>query len=300
MEEKFNFDKMENNTMKPILSVIIPVYNTPVNYLEECLQSLKPIEINPNIILVNDGSTLEETLKYLDFIKNQYTVVHKENGGLPSARNAGVRYAIKHFGTNKHYIYTLDSDDKINPDFFSEAYQVLLNNPEIDVLYSDRQNFGDDDRYVKTIDFNKAYLFFVGNIVQAMIFFKTEVWEEVNGYNESFFACEDYDFAVRAALSRQNFYYFPKPIFYYRIIYDGKSLSQSKSGRFGKLKKEIRSNIRITDLTKDDLHEYIIMSFRNNKLNFFKLFLTLISERIIHTLIKMKVLKSKYFIDIDL
>ena len=80
---------------QPLVSVLIPVYNVE-EYLERCLdsvlnQSLTRIEV----ICVNDGSTDKslEILKKYQENDSRVIIVSKENGGLPSARNAGIERA---------------------------------------------------------------------------------------------------------------------------------------------------------------------------------------------------------------
>ncbi len=89
------------------LSIIIPVYNISA-YLEECVQSvLRQTFTDYEIILVDDGST-DESGPLCDKLAQQdirIRVVHKENGGLSDARNAGLRAA------KGEYIHFLDGDD---------------------------------------------------------------------------------------------------------------------------------------------------------------------------------------------
>ncbi|MFR8428771.1 MAG: glycosyltransferase family 2 protein [Roseburia inulinivorans] len=79
---------------KPIVSVLIPVYNVE-KYLKKCLESVTGQTLtNIEIICVNDGST-DNSLKILEKYKaldSRIKIVNKENGGLPSARNADLRY----------------------------------------------------------------------------------------------------------------------------------------------------------------------------------------------------------------
>ncbi len=94
------------------LSIIVPVYNVE-SYLQECIDSISS-QINDfcEIILVDDGSTdnsgfLCDAIKEKD---NNIVVIHKENGGLASARNTGLELA------RGGYVVFIDSDDRIAAD----------------------------------------------------------------------------------------------------------------------------------------------------------------------------------------
>lgn len=110
---------MEN---KPLISIIVPVYNME-NYLSVCVDSiLAQTYTNLEIILVNDGSK-DSSAQICDEYAEKDTrikVVHKANGGLSSARNAGMDIATG------EYIGFVDSDDSIRPNFFEILYDNLL------------------------------------------------------------------------------------------------------------------------------------------------------------------------------
>ena len=93
--------------MNPFFSIIIPVYNVE-QYLRECVESILMQSCDDyEIILVDDGSS-DKSGKICDKYSeknNKIKVVHKENGGLSSARNAGIKIAIG------KYIIFIDSDD---------------------------------------------------------------------------------------------------------------------------------------------------------------------------------------------
>lgn len=96
-------------TMDKKVSIIIPVYNVS-EFLDECVESAcNQTYSNIEIILVDDGSTDDSGKKcdVFEKIDGRIRVVHKENGGLSSARNAGLDIATG------EYIYFLDSDDYI-------------------------------------------------------------------------------------------------------------------------------------------------------------------------------------------
>jgi len=105
-----------------IVSVIVPVYNVE-KYLTRCVESIKNQTYrNLEIILVDDGST-DNSGKICDEISktdNRIIVIHKENGGLSDARNAGMDISTG------DYIGFVDSDDYIDDDF----YEILVTNLE--------------------------------------------------------------------------------------------------------------------------------------------------------------------------
>lgn len=96
------------------LSLIIPVYNVE-KYLDNCIRSVivhDPEKVEIEILLVDDGS-FDNSGKICDTYEKQYDyirVIHKQNGGASSARNAGLRKA------RGQYIMFLDSDDWWNPE----------------------------------------------------------------------------------------------------------------------------------------------------------------------------------------
>lgn len=105
------------------LSVIVPVYNVE-KYLEKCIDSiLRQTFTEFELILVNDGSTDKSGLICEEYVKldKRVKVIHKNNGGLSSARNAGLDIA------NGEYIGFIDSDDYIDPNMLNQMYITAKN-----------------------------------------------------------------------------------------------------------------------------------------------------------------------------
>ena len=105
--------------MKPLISIIVPIYNVK-DYLCQCVESLiRQTYDNLEILLIDDGSTdgCSEICDKYEKTDNRIKVIHKPNGGLSSARNAGLDIATG------SYIYFIDSDDWIENnmlDFLSD------------------------------------------------------------------------------------------------------------------------------------------------------------------------------------
>lgn len=108
----------------PLISIIVPVYNTE-KYIDRCLTSiLNQTYKNLEIIIVDDGSSdkCREICDNYKKIDKRIKVIHKENGGVSSARNMGLNYAIG------EWIYFCDSDDEI----YHDGLESLISNIEED------------------------------------------------------------------------------------------------------------------------------------------------------------------------
>ncbi len=105
-----------------LISIIVPVYNVE-KYLRECVDSIcGQTGIKSEIILIDDGST-DGSGKICDEYAQRYSnvkAVHKENGGLVSARNAGLEVMTG------EYVGFIDSDDYIEKDMYAVLLQALL------------------------------------------------------------------------------------------------------------------------------------------------------------------------------
>lgn len=108
--------------MSELISVIIPCFNVE-KYIDRCMESvLNQTYRDLEIILVDDGSTdsTGEICDRYSQIDTRIKVVHKKNGGLSSARNAGLAVATG------AYIGFVDSDDWIEHDFYSYLYNLIV------------------------------------------------------------------------------------------------------------------------------------------------------------------------------
>ena len=107
----------------PKVSIIVPVYNAE-KYLERCVNSLRNQTLKDiEIIVVNDG-TKDDSIKLIEenFNDNRIKIFNKENGGLASARNFGIKKA------KGEYLFFVDSDDFIETDCLLDMYNVAKKN----------------------------------------------------------------------------------------------------------------------------------------------------------------------------
>ncbi len=158
--------------MENTVSVILPMYSYG-KYLDEAIQSVLNQSVKAHeIICVSDGAidnSVEIAKKY------PVIIIEKENGGLSSARNAGIKVA-----TGK-YIISFDSDDIMRPDCIKEHLKLADENS---IVTCGLMAFGEDNYTayprVATVD-----ILLKTNCIYSNSLFPKKMWEDVGGFDES-------------------------------------------------------------------------------------------------------------------
>lgn len=142
--------------MNQLVSIIIPIYNVE-SYVSQAIKSaIHQTYQKIEIILVDDGST-DNSSNICDSYAREYSnisVIHKKNGGLSDARNAGLKNA------NGEYVYFLDSDDWIEP-YTIETLLTFANENELDVVLFDARVV--DENGASYLDSNRYFRYYRQN-----------------------------------------------------------------------------------------------------------------------------------------
>lgn len=130
---------------EPLCSIIVPIYNVEA-LLPRCIDSLIGQQYqNIEIILVNDGSTDSSEAVCREYLNrdSRIKLINKENGGLSSARNAGLKLS------KGEYIFFVDSDDYVTSDFCSVGVDGFLNHSADVVIFGFNNIFVDTNKIIK-------------------------------------------------------------------------------------------------------------------------------------------------------
>lgn len=212
---------------KPLISIIIPVYNVE-KYLDECIQSIvRQTYANIEIILVNDGSTDCSGTKCEEWRKkdSRIRVIHKENGGLADARNAGVAIA------NGEYIGFVDSDDKIECDMYEELLR-LCKKYDVPLACARFDVFGLEDNMEMSPETGKEEVLSAHDLLEIILwpwvdqsrFASISVWDRL--YRKDIIAdllfpkgkvFEDIVYSTKAIIAAKRVAYINKVLYHYRI-----------------------------------------------------------------------------------
>jgi len=134
--------------MNPLVSIIVPVYNTPIFYVRECLSSVSAQTLRKHVELIvfDDGSLFEykkQLKQLLSDIGSEVSVVFGEtetNRGLCYARNDAIRMA------SGEYVLLLDSDDVLHPAIVEKCVQMFSD--KVELVYTNHVKVSADRRTV--------------------------------------------------------------------------------------------------------------------------------------------------------
>ena len=194
------------------VSVVIPCYNQG-EFIDEAIASVQH-QTYPDyeIIVVNDGSTDEKTLLRLEsYNASNIKVIHTDNRGLPSARNTGIKHCAG------KYILPLDADDKIATTYLEEASSILDTIPEVGIVYSNADLFGEKQGKFPIETFTIENMLIL-NVIFSCAMFRKDDWQQVGGYNPNMvYGLEDWDFWLSLIELGRRPYKIDHTLFYYRI-----------------------------------------------------------------------------------
>lgn len=176
-----------------MISILIPIYDTPIEYLNQCFDSIDNQKFkNFEVIIVNDGSN-EKISTFLSSIKkSNYFIFHQEKGGISKALNYGLercRYDL---------VARMDGDDIMLPERLEKQYNHIMLN-DIDVLGTQMELFGSKNELTKhPINISKDIIlksdWFINH---PTVIFKKNVIINIGGYNSDFDGLEDLELWCR-------------------------------------------------------------------------------------------------------
>lgn len=199
---------------RPVISVIIPVYNT-AEYLAECLDSvLAQTFQDVEIICINDGSTDDspQILEAYAQKDSRIRIINQPNLGVVAARNNAIAQAL---GT---YIFPLDSDDVIVPVCLEKLYSVISSR-NYRVVACEAKMFGKKTGYFAQPKFTKYEMYGVHECCVISALFYKEDFEKFGGYKLDFngYGGDDMDYWLNYIDNDYPMFRLPEMLFFYRI-----------------------------------------------------------------------------------
>jgi GT2 family glycosyltransferase len=203
----------------PVISVIVPVYNTPAAVLKECIESvLRQTYVSWQLCIVDDGSRSPGTAATLAAYRNRDARIRIDrtttNLHIAGATNRAVMQASGEF------LAFLDHDDTLEPQALAEVAAAVMAQPDIDMLYTDEDkldvNGNRTDSYFKP-DWSPEHLNSVMYVLHMLVVRKSLFWA-VGGSRPERTGAQDYDLALRVARRARRIHHIPAVLYHWRML----------------------------------------------------------------------------------
>lgn len=247
-----------------LISLIIPVYNAE-KFLPRCLESIRNQSYqNLEVVLVNDGSTDRSGLICDEYAQKdkRFKVIHKENGGVSSARNAALSIA------SGAYVGFVDPDDWIDSIMFEKLHE-LIQKHQVDMAICGyiKENVDGDvlqetvapsvkvlnrtEALNSILDVNGFRGFLWNKLFSSELFHKNF---EIN-FDENIHFCEDLLFCCKAILNAENIVHDSTPYYHY-IIHDNNASKAKYSLKKLTALDAVENIIRLLNIDDVDKKKY--------------------------------------------
>jgi len=209
-------DDLGNFISKPLISIIMPVYNVEPKWLELAINSIENQWYeNWELCIADDKSTNVETLNYLKKLNNpKIKIIYLEkNINISGASNAALDLA------QGDYIALMDNDDEITPDALYEMVKAI-NKYDSDFIYSDEDFISMEEEYINPHfkpDFSPDLLL-SHNYITHFTCFKKELLEKVGNFNSHFDGSQDYDLFLRLTENTSKIHHIQKILYHWRML----------------------------------------------------------------------------------
>lgn len=205
----------------PLVSILLPVYNTPERWLRRCLDSVIA-QLYPNweLCIANDASTQGQVRHVLDEYAARYRrikIVHREdNGHISAASNSALELA------SGEWVALLDHDDELAEHALYFVAKAIAEHAHAALIYSDEDKIREDgtrfDPYFKP-DWNPE-LIRGHNVFSHLGVYRRELVTRVGGFREGYEGSQDYDLLLRCVerVSREQIVHIPRVLYHWRAI----------------------------------------------------------------------------------
>ena len=235
---------------KDLISVVIPYYNLG-KVLPETIESIKASSYQKyEIVIVNDGSTDEDSIKVLDNYRKdpQIRVLDIKNKGLANARNVGAENAKGEF------IAFLDADDKIEDTFYQRAVDILHKYENVSYVYSWVQYFEGNTAVWPTFNTHIPYLLCANMLAAYIVIRKNDFLNFGKNRIEMEYGMEDYDGWVSLAEHGCLGVAIPEKLNLYRVRKDSMSRQFNKKMRIYLYETSIKAHKKLLEKYSKDVY----------------------------------------------
>jgi GT2 family glycosyltransferase len=213
--------EIESFSHKPLISVVLPVYNVDEKWLRLCIDSvINQLYTNWELCIADDASTaphIPPILKeYTEKDERIRAVMRLQNGHISEASNSALMMA------GGEWTVLLDHDDELSPDAFYHVAREIDEHPDAQLIYSD-EDLIDTHGVRSEPKFKPDWspdLFYSLNLVTHLSAFRTELLRNIGGFRIGFEGSQDYDLTLRAIeqIDEKQIRHIPKILYHWRTL----------------------------------------------------------------------------------
>lgn len=216
--EPFLWVAPKEYSYSPMVSILVPAYNTPEKYIKPLIESLRSQTYNNWQLCIADASTDDERSKQIESLSTlDGRIFYKKltkNLGIAGNTNEALKLAKGEF------IGLLDHDDVLSPHAIQEVVDALNKNTKADIIYSDEDKLSDDgtERQLPFFkpDWSPDLLLGVNYITHFLVIRKT-LFDEIGGIRKGYDGAQDYDLLLRATEKTKQIVHIPKILYHWRL-----------------------------------------------------------------------------------
>lgn len=240
---------------KPLISIIMPTYNTPESYLIDAIKSVKSqLYQNWELCIADDASILPHVRRILEqYAENDHrirVIFRIQNGHISEASNTAVQIA------RGEYIALLDHDDTLSEHALYWVAEEINAHPNAELIFSDEDMIDEKGRrfnpYFKS-DWNPDLMLSQNAVTHLSVFLRTRV-REIGGFQLGYEGAQDWDLVLRFAegLSKNQIRHIPQILYHWRYHSNSTARSlKNKPYAFEAGKKAILEHIKRKGLGAD-------------------------------------------------
>jgi GT2 family glycosyltransferase len=215
----------------PLISVVMPTFNTPIHYLKQAIESVIAQRYTHwELCIADDASTNPKVVQVLEGYANAYSNIkvcfRQENGHIASASNSALSLASGEF------VALLDHDDLLAKEALWEVAKAINHHPKASFIYSDEDKI--DLRGVRyephfKSDWNED-MFYAHNYLSHLSVLRRSLIEQVGGFRIGFEGAQDYDLFLRVIdrLEEKEMVHIPKILYHWRATLGSTAFDSSQ------------------------------------------------------------------------
>lgn len=203
---------------RPLISVVMPVFNTPEEFLKEAIESVRS-QIYPHweLCIADDASTLTHVRQLLEHYQAQDSRIRVKlrttNGHISNCSNSALELATGEF------VALLDHDDILTPDALYEVALLINRQPMVDMIYSDEDKV-DEHGNLKEPFFKPDWCpdsFLSRMYICHLGVYRRSILQEIGGFRTGYEGSQDYDLVLRFTEKTEHIFHLPKILYHWRI-----------------------------------------------------------------------------------